>query len=312
MSGPSETYCVTFGSTSDEKAVLPGIIAFTKKHPEMRVVVQYASIDNTPGKAKAILERLTPVELGYEAVFFITGAGMSNVLTGVCKATNARLNDLVIGVPLTDESSRGLTGFLSTVEKPPYNPIFTVGLNNTYAALEIAYRFMHEEVTMGVEGVGISERMRSFVGDDCEKLEKTLASFEIPFIAVSDGDIGSSSSPRIIISPFNSACAHLLKQYDAALERRPGIQIAYCVDPIHRDVGLYQRVMSDLGFIEGDGAIACTGLTTSLYPVNAAIVAAQLTRNDDAIGLIFSKRNDRVDQLNQHRGFVVTNGVIQP
>ncbi|MCX6742423.1 MAG: AIR carboxylase family protein [Candidatus Pacearchaeota archaeon] len=298
-----EIYCVTFGSTSDENNILPGIKQFTDRYPEIRIVVQYASADNTPEKAGAILSRLSPKDHGYEGVFFINGAGMSNVLTGVCKAQYARLQDLVIGVPIADNSSAGLTAFLSTVEKPPYNPVFTVGLNNTDAALEIAYRFMHRASVEEAETVGIPEQTRRFLPDFCLKLEEVLNEFNIPFSYRDQSALESDGG--VVISPLSQGVCPLLKKFDRAIAGSGGIQIVYSVDLIYADVSFYERIMREMG------GMSCTGMTTSLFPVNAAIVAAQLIRNKHAIQLIEEKRQTRVEKLNQHPGFVMVNGEIE-
>jgi len=109
---------VIFGSTSDEDKVLPGLQEATKAIKDLEVEVQYASADNTPAKVDALMT-LQSSEEGKKA--YISGAGMSNVLTGVVK-TYGTLKDIVIGIPITDPEIDGLSSIFSTSEKPPLNP----------------------------------------------------------------------------------------------------------------------------------------------------------------------------------------------
>jgi len=110
-----------FGSPSDELYVLPGIQRFTAEHPDIAVGVHYASADNTPGKVQDKAQQIWRSE---SPKVLISGAGMSNVLTGVVKQY-ANIEDLVIGIPIYDEATKGLSSFLATSERPPRNPVLT-------------------------------------------------------------------------------------------------------------------------------------------------------------------------------------------
>ena len=101
-----------FGSTSDKDKVLPGIQKFTQEHPEVVVDVHWASADNTPEKVRKIMEIIASPVLSLPYAF-ISGAGMSNVLSGFVKQYTD-IHDLNIGVPISDSATGGLSAILST------------------------------------------------------------------------------------------------------------------------------------------------------------------------------------------------------
>jgi phosphoribosylcarboxyaminoimidazole (NCAIR) mutase len=297
----SETIHLMFGSTSDETHILPKVRAFSIRHPPLIIDLQYGSVDNTPKKVEMVLTNWSSEGSATKARTYATGAGMVNALTGESKSHYARLNDLVVGVPVTDKSSEGLTAFLSTFEKPPFNPVVAVGLNNADAALEIVYRFKHKPITNGVERVivpGAPEESYDLVRNE---FYAALKDFGIFYDIVDLSEIGSTPN-EIVLNPF---CIHTqpsLRQVDKRLaETQGGIQIAYPMVPIRGYTTFYAKLAQEMG------EMRCTGIVTSLYPVNAAIVAAQLTRNEDALRLIKAKREERAVKIEKHKGLTIIN-----
>ena len=154
-----------FGSPNDEEKILPGLVKATRDLG-VEVRVHYASADNTPQKVADLVAKLKDEK----ARVVISGAGLSNVLTGVVKAAMP-FHVVHIGVPIYDSSFSGLTALLSTAEKPPMNPVLCVGVNNTYAAVNIAHRFLqglkdvviyHNEDKSEARRIGMNELRKVF------------------------------------------------------------------------------------------------------------------------------------------------------
>jgi len=284
---------IIFGSTSDEEKVLPGIVRATKEIPDLEVVVHYASVDNTPDKVQRIMrEYSSPV--GKRV--YISGAGMSNVLTGVVK-TYATLNDLVIGIPISDPQTEGVSSFLSTGEKPPMNPILTVGLNESYAAINIAYRFLQ----------GTSKNLVIFENnvhtikepDYLQKVKNFCEEVGLRYEPKSFGEIGVDD---VVISFFDDVFISSfpnIRQVDRKLKEGRGIQVSVCYkmdDLLH-----YSQCLADT---------SVTGVVSIDSFTNAAIVAAQLTENRAALEAIKAKREDIIRKLQEHRGLVVYQGNV--
>ena len=302
-----------FGSTSDERKVLPGIERWTDENPDVRV--HYASADNTPKKVSKILRDLLGVEGDErwdtrEAVPVISGAGMSNVLTGVSKVA-ARYDDLNIGIPITDSKTAGLSSVLSTDEKPPRNPVLAVTLNGTYAAANIAQRFNDG----GYERIVVPNWYTEAVADVTELLE----GYGLPYVVV-DGpsDVGPDD---LVLTTFTLNAANRLRSIDDRLRTGKGIQIAVkdkspilvfdtpegeepryddevLVDETARYLAQFRHPMEATGFVSMGGY------------VNAAIVAAQIMRHSDALMEIKGEKDHKHDTLNDHPGYLVSGGEV--
>jgi len=283
---------VVFGSTSDKEKVLPGIQQITKEISDLEVEVQFASADNTPVKVARVAPRLISSD-GPNVL--ISGAGLSNVLTGVLK-TYSDVDDLNIGIPISDSSSDGLTALLSTVEKPPRNPVLAVGVNNSYAALNIANRFMR-----GLKHISVLGEFNRENTKETEEVKRQLTNRGIPFKEYKAYmDVPPCS---VLISPFNFGYGiGDFQRMDKQLRLGNGVQIAVCSVPT-----MSENVTDYICALDGTEV---TGMVSSMGYENAVIVAAQLTRNIDALAKINEERSKKSEALNAHKGLLVKGGEL--
>lgn len=293
-----------FGSQSDKDKIQPGIIRFSKEHPDIKIVGWYASADNVPEKVAELVAKYSNPDREPAAV--ISGAGMSNVLTGVIK-THMLHDDLNIGVPISDSVTRGLSSLLSTDEKPPLNPVLAVGMNNTYAAANIAYRFalggQGRVVVLGNEGRG-REQVKQ---ESIDKLAKELAGLGIEYQVAGLDSVKKDDLVLTIyttfnqIHPYNQVDDVLLMNVDQALRQGRGIQIAVREkEPIKR----WDQYMESL-----EGTEATAVVSIGVYK-NAAMVAAQIMRNEKALEIIKKEKNKKVRTFEENPGFYVQAGVV--
>lgn len=283
-----QTIHAIFGSTSDEEKVLPGIIRAAAELP-VEVRVHYASADNTPQKVDDISNYLRD----NKARVVISGAGLSNVLSGVVKA--AMPFDVVhIGVPIYDSSSNGLTALLSTAEKPPMNPVLCVGINNTYAAVNIANRFLE-----GLQDVVIYQSNDIIESDarrtGMKELRKAFDELGIPYKVSKFSEIQQDA---VIVNPFDYIS---LGDVDRILAEGRGVQIGVSCAGIHENPGEYGHCL--------DNTYA-TGIVSSKGYANAVHMAALLTRNLDVLLNLATKKAEKVSKLLGHNGLTVKGGEV--
>lgn len=282
---------VIFGSTSDEEKVLPGVIRATKEIEGLEVRVHYASADNTPDKVLDIVYDIKDEE--DDNVAYISGAGMSNVLTGVVK-TAATLNDIVIGIPINDSKTSGVSSFLSTSEKPPGNPVLTVGLDNSYAGLNIGYRFMKGEFKDVVLLYSPDMDMGPFV-EPVEKTKKALEDIGLKYKVNTADKIGEND---VVIQIFHPNVKKLV-EVDKTLRSGNGIQIG-----VARDA--YELYHMDC--LKGTEATGFVGI--GAY-ANAAQMAAQIVQDETALAKIKEKKEAKAASLCEHPGLLVANGEVR-
>ncbi|MDO8740890.1 MAG: AIR carboxylase family protein [Candidatus Woesearchaeota archaeon] len=276
-----------FGSTSDEEKVLPGIVRAGKELPSLEVAVFYASADNTPEKVAKIMAEL---KARTEMKVYICGAGMSNVLTGVVK-TYATISDIVIGIPITDSVTHGLSSFLSTAEKPPLNPVLTVGLDNSYAALNIGYRFLQSRFN---ETIAVLNN--EHIGkESMDELEKAFNDLNLKYQIK---DIEEIKRNDVVVTIFNSR-GNYINRIDRQL--RNGVQICIREPPIY-DFFEYMRDLHET---------VATGVVSIGSYKNAVQIAAQLTQSYAAFGIIEEAKQKKSKTLNDHNGVLVVNGEVK-
>lgn len=271
-----------FGSTSDKGKIEPGISEFSKAHPDVELYVHFASADNTPEKVADILGKL--LDIGTDdlsPIPFISGAGMSNVLTGVVKQYSS-LGDIVIGIPITDSVTGGLSSILSTSEKPPMNPVLTTPLNGTYAALNIAYRFMENPPK---DIVIFDHPDFASTAELAKLMEKYGIGYKINRECTQVAD-------ELVISPFFPSATQFtsdsLEGIDRRLSQGSGIQVAF-MGPTKMSAADYLKVFQyDL---------RSTCFTTAGNYINAVIAACQLTGNHGALAKIEEEKNKKVEAL---------------
>jgi len=307
---PSELTMV-FGSDSDEKKILPGIIRATKEIKGLKVRVHYASADNTPEKVDKVL--YIPDE---EPVPVITGAGMSNVLTGVAKV-KATLYDLVIGVPITDSATGGLSSLLSTSEKPPLNPVLMVPLDNTYAAAQIAVRYINKRYGGVVVADNSACLSNPVSADSIADMEKQLTKLGIDCQVYTPADINPDDIVITVFSHHNLIDKNYYEGTQAmnAIDRRlragRGIQIGVREKAEVKRWDAYMNCLQDL---------EVTGIVGIGRYENAAMVAAQIIGHGAALKSIDDAKyrkdpanpeNDgKCVKLERHKGFTVEEGEV--
>lgn len=128
---------IALGSPSDKSEVL-------QRFRELKAIegwaadteqwLSVASAHRTPDSVEA-----HALEHCWDAI--IAGAGLSNVLVSEY-LKYADTTTVVIGLPLSDSKSKGLTSFLSTSELPPGYPVATVGIDRIDSALHLTNRLI--------------------------------------------------------------------------------------------------------------------------------------------------------------------------
>jgi phosphoribosylcarboxyaminoimidazole (NCAIR) mutase len=282
---------IIFGSDSDEKKILPGILRAVNEIPFINAVrVHYASADNTPDKVEETIKHIQ--EKTSSPRVYLSGAGMSNVLTGVVK-TKGEISDLMIGIPIDDKNTFGVSSFLSTSEKPPLNPVISVGLNNTYAALNIASKFLN-----GLEKSEIKLIGEIHSKDDelnIAKIEEILKTANISYELMTLKSKSKVEKDDVVITPYFASSVSL-GRIDDILSDGKGVQIAVYNTPVldwNNHISRFKELNS-------------TGFVSIGSYKNAAIVASQLTRNKSALDYFKKEKEKKTASLNENKGFIVT------
>ena len=296
---------VVFGSTSDEEKVLLGLVRATKEFG-VDVQVDYASADNTPEKVESIadLHNSHACNTMRGSAVFISGAGLSNVLTGVLKSVSGAY-DLNIGIPISDSSSDGLTSLLSTSEKPPRNPVLTVGMNNSYAAVSIANRFMDG---LGHVSVWEDPVIRRMVGEDSfAGLKKAFDSYDMLYPAKTLEEI----SPDDVVVKIFTPNHYGLWIADELVSKGKGVVVGVSGMPI-KDYcpRTYAQTQFPAYKPLSDRTMTATGIVSSRGYDNAVMMAAILTRDYAVIDKIAKTRKEKADLLRKHKGLLISNGEV--
>ena len=289
-----------FGSPSDETKVMPGIQRFVEEHPEVNVSVDYASADNTPDKVDTILSELLG-ELGREPAVIISGAGMANVLTGVAK-TYTNINDLNIGIPITDSKWDGLSSLLSTVEKPPRNAVVATPLNGgSYTAANIAHRFQLQQ--FGRVVIYDPEHMTT-----ADTVQENFTKYGMETEIVHDSE--EINSDDLVVTPYLGYVSEgsILQSIDSILREGTGVQIGFWdTEPdFNEDTSEYLKLMNL--------PLSTTGYTTAGNKHNVVLAVAQLTRHQPALARFAEEKRikcvgeDGNTGLQNHPGFYFSGG----
>jgi phosphoribosylaminoimidazole carboxylase PurE protein len=284
-----------FGSKSDYDLVMPGIVKATEDIKGLDVVVHWASADNTPEKAEKIAKMLESYS-AERGIPFISGAGMSNVLTGTLKKY-AGLHNLVIGVPIEDSDTDGLSSLLSTCHKPKLNPVLAVGINNSYAAVNIAARFIN------------SEYEKVFVLG--KNVAKELTELGIAY-EVADGPIKKTIKPDDLVitvydhyntkNPQMGPRSDTLRDVDEVLRKGAGIQVGV------REKGSITRYDYFMDCLDGTEA---TGIVSPGIYKNAVQIAAVIMRHDGALKKIDEEKKTKSDKLRKEPSLLVRDGEVE-
>ncbi len=299
---------LVFGSNSDKDKVYPGVVRYSIEHPEESIIAHFGSADNTPEKVDHIFNFL----VSEETDVFMSGAGMSNVLTGVMKA-KAEFDDLIIGIPISDSSTGGLSSLLSTSEKPPLNPVLTVGINNTYGALNIASRYGSY---FGYNVALLSNKSRDFpvshksIDSVAEELHKLGVRFEIsPLESITPDDvvitvfshynhINSREEPdKGYLSTQESK---ILSEVDKKLGAGIGIQIGVREKTLVKRFDRYMDCLDDT---------FATGIVNIGGYKNAAQMAGLLQGNAAALHKIRKEKEEKTLTLGKYASEIIKDGM---
>ena len=287
-----------FGSDSDWDKVKEGVTVATKCISGLEVEVDFASADNTSVKVDRIASKIKCESIRNKV--YISGAGMSNVLTGVLKS-QANLGDLIIGIALDDSKTYGMSSWLSTSEKPPGNPVLMVGLNDSYSALNISYRFLsgidkNEVVVFGGTGE------REIFPSDRSKLEDSLEEIELHYQVKK---LNQLDADDIVLTVFSMVDHEQGKGYlnlvDNVLRKGQGIQIGMAGTNIGLPSAHYLHCLINT---------ETTGIVGIQAYQNAAHLAARIIRDENSLSIIGQKKNEKAHKLNQHPGLLVSGGEV--
>ncbi len=292
---------ITFGSDSDKDKVYPGVVRYSIEHPEESIIVHFGSADNTPEKVDHIFNFL----VSEKTDVFMSGAGMSNVLTGVMKA-KAEFDDLIIGIPISDSTTGGLSSLLSTSEKPPLNPVLTVGINNTYAALNISKRY-HSLDGGNVLVLSNAGRINYEVDEkSIDKVAEQLDNFRIGYRVAG---INSVRKDNIVITvfkhynetmPVSKLESNILRRVDKRLGKGNGIQVGV------REKDMVKRFDCYMECLDG---IYSTGIVNIGGYSNAAQVAGILQGNVKSLNIINRKKKEKREYLENVASDIIRDGV---
>lgn len=258
---------VIIGSTSDTEKIVPGLEKAVSDIPGLEVMLHYASADNTPEKVEAAAQIAQDRNVtGLQSHVYISGAGMSNVLSGVLKSRSA-FQDLNIGIPITDSKTDGISSVMSTTEKPPGNPVLAVGLNNSYAAVNIAHRFL--------QGSHVMPEYRIVVlGDEVPRTKMVAALDKAGMDYVVNEGLGPND---VVLNAGRD-----FDRVNTSLDDGLGIQII---------VPISDHAQSGLPSLNNTGYVGIQRYE------NAAQVAAIYTHNMDAIKKIWEGREGKIAGL---------------
>jgi phosphoribosylcarboxyaminoimidazole (NCAIR) mutase len=317
---------IVLGSDSDwakVPALKEGVERATREISGLGVFVDVVSADNTPSKTEQTFMFLTSskgdreygwlevgksfteafpwltnmwkrekglAELGtpnYDRRALITGAGMSNVLTGIAK-TYAGPKDLVIGIPLPDSTTDGLSSLFSTSEKPPLNPVLTVGMANTYAALNIAYRFMNQGFGYIVVPPTQDDGLRKEVRGQADKLG----------IEYRERDCFEIQPNDIVVNFVPPTGSSSVRGIDDMLKEGKGVQIVCSTG----------KVVNEPAYIHLLDETSVSGLVTARQYGNAFQIAAVVAQDEAALEKIKGLKADKTRRLDEIAGFYVVGG----
>lgn len=168
MSKVSEKVFVVFGSASDTNVY--GQIVNGLKEKKVLCTLHVLSAHRTPKPLEKALSKS-------KAKVFVTGAGLSNALSGVVAS---QTTCPVIGVPLMGAFG-GLDSFLSTIQIPPGIPVLSVGIGCQKDAARHA-----ANIVRGFDGIMLVEHLEDEAREMLQKCADKLESLGIKFEKTKD------------------------------------------------------------------------------------------------------------------------------
>ena len=271
------------GSPTDEDKVKPGLQRAADEHPSTLVKIVPASAHRTPKLVAQYAEDYAK-HSGLRAI--LSGAGMSNGLSGDISARHLPLNMVNIGIPVSDTCWNGLSSLLSTGELPPGFPIVCVGVNGSYAAVNIANTIIAEDARSGLEGYQripvIVKKAPSASDEALAGLETALENIGVPF-------------ERVDNFQERGLCLHLIDPNDTTdsgiflvdeqMHDAAGIQLMVFEKKPVKDP---YRFMARLHDLTATGTVHVGGYK------NAAQAAAQITNNMEALAIVDHGKEETV------------------
>jgi len=223
---------------------------------------------------------------------------------------------LNIGIPISDESSDGLTALLSTVEKPPRNVVLAVGINNTYSALNIARKFLGglNDVVIGDSisawrgGYVIQDSDKARTSENTAKLKQEFAKYGLSPEVV---EFDKLSPDSVVISQFSlDEPRDHMYNIDKLLTKGKGVQVAVPSGKIFRSAaGQIGEYFGTMIYPFENTAFVSSYAAANSY-TNVVMAAAQLTRNDDILAKISKEKLEKAAKLNAHKGLLIVNGEV--
>jgi 5-(carboxyamino)imidazole ribonucleotide mutase len=121
---------IIMGSTSDLPIMKKSMIVLGKLGLSFKVA--FLSAHRTPEELRQYVQGLKEEGI----LVFLTGAGMSNALSGTVKAWVGNIP--VIGVPLSGKTLDGIDSLLATLQMPPGIAVATVSIDGAQNAAILA------------------------------------------------------------------------------------------------------------------------------------------------------------------------------
>jgi phosphoribosylcarboxyaminoimidazole (NCAIR) mutase len=279
-------------SKSNEEKIISGIRDISKEIPDLEVMLQYASPELTPKLFNKIIDEINFRTLWDDvSSVFIGGVEKSSSLIGSIKA-QVDINDLVLALPLSDSTTYGLSSVLSGSERPLHSPVISVGLDNSYAALNIAHRFL--QGYFNNSEIKIVKPVNNY-DLHINSMKQELDKLRLRNSIVSRHDI-KADDVVFSVGYEDSSIGFI----DELLSKGEGVQISICYrmpDPEH--------LLSYVNNLEHAKATGRVGINAF---ENGAIIAAQLTGNKDALSLIEEAKQRKKNMLEAQKTLYIKNG----
>lgn len=231
----------------------------------------------------------------------IAGAGLANGLVSAHKAY-AHRDTIVIGLPIFDSATQGLTSLLSTQEMPPGCPVGCVGVDRIDAAVDMALDLAtksYKKIIIVKEPSLINEDVDFTKANNEKEISKCIEKLKTLDIEneVSVNDLNSIEKDAIAIFPYNNILLNTqerkfelvyIKMLDEVNKKNPGITIAgYCGEINQVFLSTYN---GDIKTLERTMHVRFGGIE------NMAILAARIVANTTGNEDIKQKLNEEFEK----------------